>query len=211
MRAAESFGAVQEQSRRPIHIQVAPDRPQEASALLDPAEVAGLEAALAEIPSPAYVLWADGRVALANAIGRAAYEREMPLVAARLLASLGRRDDTYRVTRILSPGAPSHFMAVRRREPMDPADRLAVAAVKWGATPRQSEVLRLLALGKANKTIADALGCAVPTVEVHVRTLLKKAGCESRCELVSRFWSQPIGVAPTATAGLESREMGQAC
>jgi DNA-binding CsgD family transcriptional regulator len=210
MRAAESFGVGQEPRRRPAHIQVVRAWAQGAPAVLDPAEVAGLEAALAEIPSPAYVVWADGRIALANAVGRAACDRESSLVAGRLVASLEGRDRTYRVTRILSPGKPSHYLAVQRREPTDPADRLAAAAVKWGATPRQSEVLALLALGKANKTIADALGCAGPTVEVHVSTLLKKSGCESRCELVSRFWSQPIGFSPAATVDLPWAETGQA-
>jgi DNA-binding CsgD family transcriptional regulator len=210
MRAAESFGVGQEPVRRPVHIQVVRAWAKGVAAFLDPAEVAGLEAALAEIPSPAYVVWADGRIALANAVGRAACDRESSLVAGRLVASLEGRDRTYRVTRILSPGTPSHYLAVQRREPTDPAERVAAAAVKWGATPRQSEVLALLALGKANKTIAAALGCAGPTVEIHVSTLLKKSGCGSRCELVSRFWSQPIGFAPTATVDLASAEIGQA-
>jgi DNA-binding NarL/FixJ family response regulator len=210
MRAAESFGVGQEPSGRPVHIQVARAWSQAVPAILHPAEGAGLEAALAEIPSPAYVVWADGRIALANALGRAACDGDLPLVAARLGASLEGRDRTYRVTRILSPGTPSHYLAVRRREPTDAAERLAAAAVKWGATPRQSEVLALLALGKANKTIADALGCAGPTVEIHVSSLLKKSGCESRGELVSRFWSEPIGFATTATVGLASTENQQA-
>jgi DNA-binding CsgD family transcriptional regulator len=210
MRATESFGVGQEPIRRPVDIQVARAWAPELPTVLDPAEVAGLRATLDEIPSPAYVVWADGRIALANAVGRAACDIDLPLVTARLVSSLEGRDRTYRVTRILAPGKPSHYVAVRRREPTDPAERLAAATVKWGATPRQSEILAQLALGKANKAIADALGCAGPTVEIHVSTLLKKSGCGSRSELVSRFWSQPIGFAPTATMEPASAGIGQA-
>jgi DNA-binding CsgD family transcriptional regulator len=159
---------------------------------LDPGEAAGLAAALDEIPSPAFVIWADGRVAFANPAGRASSDRAPELIASRLLASLGGRDDTFRVTRILSPGAPSHYIAVQCRGTADPSARVAAAIPSWGITPRQAEVLALLALGQANKTIADALGCAGATVEIHVTSLLKKSGCESRSELVSRFWSEPI-------------------
>ena len=37
-------------------------------------------------------------------------------------------------------------------------------------TPRQVEVVRLLAEGKTNKEVADALGIATKTVEVHARS-----------------------------------------
>ena len=161
--------------------------------VLNPDEAAGLSAALDEIPSSAFVIWADGSVALANVAGQSASDRDPELVASSLLASLGGRDGTFRVRRILSPGAPSHYIAVQQGEAEDPAPRVAAAAVRWGVTPRQAEVLGLLALGQANKTIAQALGCAGATVEIHVSTLLKKSGCESRCELVSKFWSGPIG------------------
>jgi DNA-binding CsgD family transcriptional regulator len=160
--------------------------------LLDPAEAAALAAALEEIPSPAFVIWGDGRVAFANGTGCAASERAPELTSAHLLASLGGRDDVFRVTRIHAPGTPSHFLAVRSRGAADPAPRVVAAATRWGITPRQSEVLALLALGQANKTIARALGCASSTVEIHVTALLARSSCESRSELVSRFWSEPL-------------------
>jgi len=160
--------------------------------LLDPAEAAALAAALEEIPSPAFVIWGDGRVAFANGTGCAASERAPELTSAHLLASLGGRDDVFRVTRIHAPGTPSHFLAVRSRGAADPAPRVVAAATRWGITPRQSEVLALLALGQANKTIARALGCAASTVEIHVTALLARSSCESRSELVSRFWSEPL-------------------
>ena len=65
-----------------------------------------------------------------------------------------------------------------------------------GRHARQAQVLELLALGQANKTIASALGCAPSTVELHVTALLRKSGCESRCEMVSTLWSGAAGQRP---------------
>jgi DNA-binding CsgD family transcriptional regulator len=181
----------------PAHDEVPPAHDEGA---LESGEAAGLAAALEEIPSAAYVVWADGRIAFATGAGREASDRAPGLVASRLLASLGGRDETFRVTRILSPGGASHFLAVERDGAIDLGSRVASAAARWGATPRQTEVLGLLALGQANKAIAGALGCAVSTVEIHVTALLTKAGCESRCELVSRIWSGSSGHRPGAQA-----------
>ena len=161
--------------------------------VLEPGEAAGLAAALEEIPSPAFVIWGDGSVAFANATGRATIDLAPELVASRLLTSLGRADGTFRITPVLAPGTPKHFIAVQNQEAEAPAPRVAAAAANWGVTPRQAEVLALLALGQPNKTIANTLGCAGATVEIHVSALFKKSGCENRCELVSRFWSGPIG------------------
>jgi DNA-binding CsgD family transcriptional regulator len=169
---------------------------------LDRAEAAGLVAALDEIPSPAFVLWADGRIALANGPGEAATRRAPQGVASRLRASLAGHDEAFRVTPIRSPGAPSHFLVVQRRGTADPAPRVAAAMAHWGVTARQGQVLALLALGQANKAIAVALGCASSTVEIHVSALLAKSGCQSRSELVSRFWSEPIAQRQDRTAAL---------
>lgn len=49
-------------------------------------------------------------------------------------------------------------------------------------TPRQTEVLRLLAKGLSNKEIAQALGCAEPTVRVHVSTVMRLLDVENRTQ-----------------------------
>lgn len=51
-----------------------------------------------------------------------------------------------------------------------------------GLTPREMEVLRLLARGLPNKQIADALGVSIHTVERHLTNLYPKLGCRSRTE-----------------------------
>jgi DNA-binding NarL/FixJ family response regulator len=51
-------------------------------------------------------------------------------------------------------------------------------------TPREAEIIRLLAEGKANKEIAAALGIAIRTVETHRAKIMFKLGIHSSTELV---------------------------
>ncbi len=69
------------------------------------------------------------------------------------------------------------------------AARAARLAREHALTPRQTEVLAHVASGKPNKTIAADLGCGESTVELHMTALLDKLGCESRAQLVARFWT----------------------
>jgi DNA-binding CsgD family transcriptional regulator len=52
-------------------------------------------------------------------------------------------------------------------------------------SPRETEVLLLMALGLSGKEIADRLGCSSSTVGVLRARLLKKAGCRSSAELLA--------------------------
>ena len=47
-------------------------------------------------------------------------------------------------------------------------------------TPREHEVLRLIAEGRSNRKIADALSLSERTVENHVRHILDKLDLDSR-------------------------------
>lgn len=73
--------------------------------------------------------------------------------------------------------------------PVDPRPRLERALREHRLSPRQVEVLGLLADGLANKEIAAHLGCAENTVETHVTALLRKWNTDSRTRLIARFWS----------------------
>lgn len=53
-------------------------------------------------------------------------------------------------------------------------------------TPRESEVLQMLASGLGNKEIAAKLGISEHTVKFHVASILGKLGATSRTEAVSR-------------------------
>lgn len=93
------------------------------------------------------------------------------------------------------------YLETRRREPdllalanisarvRDEEELLARATARWCLTPRQRQVLSLLARGLANKEIARDLNCAEVTVEFHVTGLLKRCGADNRTVLAARFWN----------------------
>jgi DNA-binding NarL/FixJ family response regulator len=53
-------------------------------------------------------------------------------------------------------------------------------AVPAGLSPREVEVLRLVAAGWTNRAIASALFLSERTVQVHVRNILTKTRTENR-------------------------------
>ena len=53
-------------------------------------------------------------------------------------------------------------------------------------TPRQHEVLRLVAKGQTSKQIAQQLGLSPRTVEMHVNGALAALGCKTRAEATHR-------------------------
>ncbi|HVM15520.1 MAG TPA: AAA family ATPase [Egibacteraceae bacterium] len=55
-----------------------------------------------------------------------------------------------------------------------------------GLTPREQQVLRLVAAGLTNRQIAGELFLSPRTVDMHVRNLLAKLGCRTRTEAVRR-------------------------
>jgi DNA-binding NarL/FixJ family response regulator len=54
-------------------------------------------------------------------------------------------------------------------------------------TPRESEVLRLLAAGMTDREIATALAVSPRTVESHVSSVLRKLGVRNRAEAARRY------------------------
>src|SRR5258708_22882034 len=69
----------------------------------------------------------------------------------------------------------------RVQSPSPPAPALVPSL-----TPREQEVLRLLAAGASNQDIAQTLVIELPTVKKHVSNLLGKLGASSRTQAVSR-------------------------
>jgi len=58
-------------------------------------------------------------------------------------------------------------------------------------TPRELEVLELLARGFRNRDISQALVISPSTTKVHIRHILEKLGVRTRTEAVARFTSAP--------------------
>jgi DNA-binding NarL/FixJ family response regulator len=67
-----------------------------------------------------------------------------------------------------------------------------------GPTPREIEVIRLLAEGKANKEIAVELGITIRTVETHRAKIMLKLGLHSLTELIHYAIRHKIFTAPSA-------------
>ena len=69
-----------------------------------------------------------------------------------------------------------------------------VPAAREALTPREHEVLRLIARGLPNKLIARELGIAEKTVKAHVGSLLRKLGVHDRTQAallaVRRGWAE---------------------
>ncbi|MGN6564825.1 MAG: response regulator transcription factor, partial [Thermomicrobiales bacterium] len=126
-------------------------------------------------------------LALADACA-APYERALTLLAlAELRAAAGSRDSAQAVLSearaILEPltARPALARAVALAERLAtraPASAAAVAPFRL--TARETEVLRLLAQGLPNATIADRLSLSRRTVEQHLRSVYDKLGVDNR-------------------------------
>lgn len=57
-------------------------------------------------------------------------------------------------------------------------------------TPRQLDVLRLLAKGLSNKAIASELEISESTVKVHIRAIMERTGMLNRTQIVAHFFSE---------------------
>ena len=62
--------------------------------------------------------------------------------------------------------------------------------VSGDLTPREQEVLKMVAWGHTNKEIASILGITVKTVETHKANVMEKLGISSRAELVRYVMAQ---------------------
>ena len=109
--------------------------------------------------------WGDPKQWLAEAL--VFFEPTGPPAVASACRSLLRR-----------AGAP----VPRRRRP---APNLPATLVASGITPRQFEVLELLAEARSTKEIAARLYLSPKTVERHIADLVAKVGVEGRSELVA--------------------------
>jgi DNA-binding NarL/FixJ family response regulator len=73
----------------------------------------------------------------------------------------------------------------KRLMPPEVAERLSEYFPQVALTPREVEVLGLVARGMANKEIAHQLGTAAGTVKMHVQNILAKLGASDRTHAVT--------------------------
>lgn len=55
-------------------------------------------------------------------------------------------------------------------------------------TKRENEVLKMVALGRGNKEIAESLHISVATTQNHLQNLYKKLGVRNRTEAAQKYW-----------------------
>jgi DNA-binding NarL/FixJ family response regulator len=60
-------------------------------------------------------------------------------------------------------------------------------------TPRENQVLRLVAMGLSNQEIADSLEISIETVKEHVQNLLRKLALGDRTQ--AAVWALRHGLA----------------
>lgn len=186
------------------------------------------------LPSPAWVLAADGAVQCMNGAAEAAV-RSTPQLAQhgnRLRGLPGLTEDalshhlraaaTGRGAKLAvrwPAGAPAtaRLIPVHETHPLREAwpaacalllleqagprepDALDRVCVRFGLTPRERDVLRLLAEGASVPAIADALHIGKATVRSYLHSLFDKTGCRRQAELV-RLALAGIAEAPPGKA-----------
>jgi DNA-binding NarL/FixJ family response regulator len=75
--------------------------------------------------------------------------------------------------------------AGQKRIPPEVAAKVADHAADDDLSPRELDVLRLIAAGNANKQIAGLLGIAEETVKSHITNILAKLGANDRTHAVT--------------------------
>ena len=164
----------------------------------DPLIAAGTAAALADQPGLAVLdAGADADVLIADYDGALDW-----LATARSshtgVLVLSRRDGEAEIRHALQRGARGYLLghcsldelvaavrsvgSGRHHLCTAAAQRLALSLVRTPLTPRETEVLRLMALGLPNKRIASRLAIALGTVKAHIQAILAKLDARSRTE-----------------------------
>lgn len=146
----------------------------EAGELLDDLRTAGVD----EPGLPAIV----GAVAT-----RSRSSRTSSHLATRVRGSSGR---WLRVTAVPMEGADGQVAVMI--EPARAADLTPILLESHGLTPREVEIVMLLARGLATKDIASELTLSPHTVRDHIKTIFEKTGVNSRGELVAHLFAEHL-------------------
>jgi pimeloyl-ACP methyl ester carboxylesterase/DNA-binding CsgD family transcriptional regulator len=94
-------------------------------------------------------------------------------------------------------GNVRQFLATGKPLPEAPAQAAAPSNEALPLTPREIEVLRLIAAGRSNQEIARELVISFNTVTNHVKNILGKTGTSNRTEAASYAFQHGLG--PTST------------
>jgi DNA-binding NarL/FixJ family response regulator len=161
---------------------------------LPPLADAALAAALEAIPGAA-VLYDAHRRAIVRANSRArtrqaeegaAFDAAVAASAAEMRVA-GAPPPRFERTLVRSASG-THVLLVDSSTGDELVLRMIRFARAWRLTPRCREVLALVVRGEPNRAIAQQLGLAERTVEVHLTTIFTRAAVSSRAALIATFW-----------------------
>ena len=149
-----------------------------------------LEASLEGLPGMAFIVSSNGTVLFANRAGAARTEAEPDGLRSEIAASIASLSDPGKnaaalVTRLQCEGAAAPYFLLVFRAPSSVRETVKYVSQLWELTPRQHEVLALVAEGFSNKTIGVRLGCTERTVETHLTAVFQKSGFDGRNALLA--------------------------
>lgn len=127
-----------------------------------------------------------------------ALHREFGPVPVLVLTTYGADEDIYRAVQAGASGYVLKDMPLKRvveairalhagRQyfPTEIASRLAERLRQSILTPREFDVLQMIAEGRSNKEIGSALGIVEGTVKIHVTNIINKLGVADRTQAVT--------------------------
>ena len=164
-----------------------------------PARATQLQAALIDslleaVHEPVFVLSAQGVLEQANGVGRSwlrTTEGSQAVDTLQGAIANGGEPSGFVLTRIEAPEHEAHHWLARwtLSSGLLPAVKVQRARSLWSLSERSVRVLEQVASGRSNKEIAAALGRSEVTVERHLTHLFRRAGCQSRAELIARLYA----------------------
>jgi two-component system NarL family response regulator len=131
--------------------------------------------------------------------------KKFPRARIIVLSSYSGDEDIFRA---LQAGARAYFLkdvkgqelvkairavhAGQRMLPPEIAVRLAERVHRSELSPRELEILKLIAKGRSNKEIALLLNISEGTVRVHASNIFSKLGCSDRAQAVAEAYQRGI-------------------
>ena len=144
-------------------------------------------------PLAAYCRWREGEALLEA--GAARSEAAVPLRSAYAVATRMSAAPLANELEALARRGRVDLRAPQRLQPTDPD-----LAKAWGLTPREAEVLSLIAQGCTNREIARTLVISEKTTGVHVTHILRKLQVPTRLEAAA-IAHRLVAMAPRRSPG----------
>jgi|KBSMisStandDraft_5_1062788.scaffolds.fasta_scaffold122030_3 DNA-binding CsgD family transcriptional regulator len=150
-----------------------------------------LDTALNALDAPAFVVDLGGEVLHANTNAQVLLDRDGARVALSLSQAIAGapRDSVWDLMPLRGSEQPRGFLAIlrsARHQVVVFDDLLRGASRRWHLTARQTEVLRWVAQGLTNVSVAETLGISERTVEFHLKIIFDKAGVDNRATLIAK-------------------------